>query len=113
MKNICIKKIKFKPADFIVAISNSEGYEEYCTYLIDASNNDDTRLDEYKEREEIFIQGDAYHCSCYGYDDLAWDNTAYTFKELEKLCDSNYNKDNKFWLAVSAYIISVKSTYRA
>lgn len=109
MRNICIKKIKFKPSDFIVAISDSEGWEESCTYLIDVSKNDDKRLTKYKERREVFIQGDAYHCSCYGYDDLEWVNTAYTFEELEKLCNAKYNKDNNFWIAVSAYIDSLKS----
>ena len=61
-----------KVQNVIYAKTSPQDYEMSRTYIVESGN------------DYIVLEG--YHCSCYGFNDIAWEAIKYTDDEMKKIC---------------------------
>lgn len=60
-------------------------------------------LENIDDLDNEYLYLESYHCSCYDFDDSAWEGTIYNASELIKLANAEYNKNSIFWQMVKNY----------
>lgn len=85
-------------SDIILSYTNDEGYDAERDFLIDTWNYDDVKA------SYVIIEGE--HCSCYDFDDIEWNMTAYEPSELVKVAKGRIGEgyfNPEFWKMVLKY----------
>lgn len=75
MKSYKIEDNKIKLHNILYAITSTQDYEMNRLLLLE--NMPDT--------DEEYVLAEGYHCSCYDFDDTAWDCIQLSLKELNKI----------------------------
>jgi len=86
-------------SDIILSYTNDEAYDVERGFLIGTWSYNDVKA------SYVIIEGE--HCSCYGFDDVEWNMTAYEPSELVKVSkgrieEGYYNPE--FWKMVLKYL---------
>lgn len=90
-----------------VAYTDEHAWESSRIMLVVTWDIPDGVYDLFKDSEYVIIRGS--HCSCYGYEDIEYDATLVSNKELFKLAEAPYNNDPEdsdapFWSSVRKYL---------
>jgi len=86
-------------SDIVLSYTQDEGYESQRNFLLETYG--------YSKVGEDYIIIEGSHCSCYGYDDMDWDITAYDSEELIKVAKGRVKTsyfNPEFWKMVLKYL---------
>lgn len=76
MKKYTIKGKMINPHNILFAITSEIDYEMSRIILLEDMPDID---------DDEYVLAEGYHCSCYGFDDTAWDCVVVTKAELRKI----------------------------
>lgn len=88
-----LKNMEIKPHNIILTYTTEIDYEMKRQML----------LENIYGLDDKYLYLESYHCSCYGFDDSAWEGITYNASELIKLANAEYNKNSIFWQMVKDY----------